>query len=111
MRKSDAWIVVIATGTGLWLGFGGTRLYDFFHRPDPGVFSHEFIIHAKHDVDWRHGIGDDVVVEFRSFVTRKGKKVREGPSLEWSPIPGDRRVEFYRDGSVDSVESKQINVD
>lgn len=111
MRKIDAWIVVMAMGTGLSLGIGGTRLYDFFQRPDPGVFSHEFIVQANHDVDWRNGIGDDVVVKFRSFVTRKGQRVREGPSFEWSPIPGDRRVEFYRDGSVESVNLKRFNVD
>lgn len=111
MRKIDAWMVAIGTATGLAAGIVGTRLYEFSRRQDPGIFSHEFEVHSVHPINWRGGIGEDVVVEFRSFVTRKGARLREGPSFQWRPAAGDRNVEFYRNGSAESVESHSVNAD
>jgi len=72
-------------------------------------YEEEFEVISKGGVDWAKGVGEGVVVEFRAYQIRNGKKVQEGPSLSWTPAVGDRRITIYHNGSVSGVESRSVN--
>jgi hypothetical protein len=91
---------------GIFLGFVGTRVYDYFSQTEKGRSIHKFSVQSNHEIDWRSIVGDDVVVTFQSYIEKNHEKILNGPSFRWCPSLENYSIEVYQDGLLTSVESK-----
>lgn len=92
--------------------FGGAitvKYFEFKRHQLNAEYSTELSVISHDQVDWRAGVDDNVVVEFKSFITIDGKRMLDGPSLSWRPALGDKKVEIYKHGSLISVKSSTRN--
>ena len=110
MTDDKIWSSALCVVLGILIGGVGMAYYDDHRFNRQRDYAAEFEVSSKLGVDWTKGVGEDVVVEFRTYEIRNGKKVQEGPSLSWTPAVGDRRVATYHNGSVSGVESRSVNV-
>src|SRR5688500_18557556 len=104
MKRSCKIFVFLAFITGGGLGVLASRIY-FKHHDDKKRYDHEFTVAASDDLDWTKGVGEDVIVEFKSYIVRDGERVLDGTSFEWWPARGDRKFTIYRDGTREGFES------
>jgi hypothetical protein len=90
---------------GFAMGMLATKIYDYRNQIGRSKTIHEFSVQSDHEIDWRAGVGNDVVVNFQSFIMRDKEKLKDGPSLRWSPATGDKDIEVYHEGLLHSFES------
>jgi len=84
-------ILVVGCAVGFILG----RHHESLPQAD---WDMAFELEAPPGFDWEKTVGEDVSFKFRTYDTRGGGKVLEGPSGKWNPGTREMDLEIYHRG-------------